>query len=60
LVANAEIKNIMAITGLKLGQDVELMPDGEWLVVEIDGEEQLINENDKIRVDGQWVLAKDL
>lgn len=44
---NEETFNIMAAMGLKIGES-PLLPDGEWVLVEIDGVEQVVNINDSI------------
>jgi DNA topoisomerase-2 len=46
LASNEEFQNIMAIMGLKIGKKVEPLPDGNDVVVLIDGVEYIMNEND--------------
>ena len=57
---NAEIKNILKITGLKIGEKVEVEPDGEWIEVEIDNKIQILNVNDVIFFENRWQAVKDL
>ena len=61
ILENAEIKNLMTIIGLKLGEKVETfaLPDGEWVEVEINGKKMVVNENDVINVDGASVKVSD-
>jgi len=60
IVNNAEIKNIMTITGLEIGKKVEQKVDGKWIKLQIDGEELLVNENDEIFINNQWVGVSTL
>jgi DNA topoisomerase-2 len=60
ITANEEIKNIMAIIGLKMGQKVPEKDDGEWYVVEIDGKEYCVNENDVINHKGSHINVSEL
>jgi DNA gyrase/topoisomerase IV subunit B len=46
LAENVEFFNILASMGLKIGQKVEPMPDGEWLTV--GAKQRLVNMNDRI------------
>jgi DNA topoisomerase-2 len=47
LMASEKFTNIINVIGLRIGEKAG-MPDGDWLVVEIDGKEYIINENDEI------------
>jgi DNA gyrase/topoisomerase IV subunit B len=60
IIANEEIKNIMAIIGLKMGQKVPEKDDGEWYVIEIDGKEYCVNENDVINHNGSHINVSEL
>lgn len=60
VLSNAEFTNILAITGLQLGVPVEFEPDGKWLLVEIDGEEHLVNEADLVDVNGKLISVREL
>lgn len=62
ILDNEEIKKILIITGLKLGEKVLSSPleDGEWLKIVIDKKEQLVNINDKVLIKGEWINVIDL
>ena len=47
LMKSEKFTNILSILGLKIGVE-PILPDGKWLVYEIDGKEYLVNENDLI------------
>jgi hypothetical protein len=47
VIANREFANILAITGLQLGETPAL-PDGEWVMISVNGKELLVNENDSV------------
>jgi len=48
LMQNEEFKNILAITGLQIGEKVEETPDSnDWYSVTIDGEEYIVNGSDE-------------
>lgn len=54
-----EFANILIATGLMVGKKVDRLPDSEWVYIELDGKQVLVNENDL--VDGQlvkWNLTK--
>jgi hypothetical protein len=61
ILENEEIKKILTIIGLKLGEKVESvpLPDGAWVEVEINGKKMVVNENDIIDVDGASVRVSD-
>lgn len=60
ILDNKEIKNIMLITGLKIGHSLERLDDEEWIEIEIDGLIQLANLADNILIDGVWTPVKSL
>jgi len=60
LKANKEFIALMAIMGIQIGEDVPTQQDGQWVLLEIDGKETLMNENDVIKIDGEWVKVKTL
>jgi len=61
VLENEELKNLMTIIGLKLGEKVEgvPLPDGAWVEVEVNGKKMIVNENDIIDVDGSSVRVSD-
>lgn len=60
LVENKEFKNLMIVTGLKLGEEVTGVEDGKWVEIEIDGEKMIANEFDRIFHKGKEIIVKDL
>ena len=62
ILENEEIKKIMTIIGLQIGEKVSCsdLPEGDWLEIEIDGIVHIVNENDEIFVGGRWVEVKTL
>lgn len=52
-----ELQKIMTILGLQIGVPVTMIdaPEGEWVEVQIDGQGYIVNENDRIEVDGEWI-----
>jgi DNA topoisomerase-2 len=61
VMENKEIKNILTIMGLKVGEPVEIIdaPAGKWY--EVTGENIfIINENDSLLVNGKWVTIEDI
>lgn len=61
ILENAEIKNLLTIIGLKLGENVESIPlnEGEWVELEINGKKMLVNENDTVNIDGKVIRVSD-
>jgi DNA topoisomerase-2 len=57
-----EIQKILTIIGLQVGEQVPVIekPDGKWVELDIDGKRIIVNENDEVKVDGQWVSVKAL
>jgi DNA topoisomerase-2 len=60
ILENNEIKSILTITGLEIGKRVEVQDDGNWIMLEIDGEQVLVNENDIVFINNNWVDVKSL
>lgn len=62
ILDNEEIKKLMAIIGLTIGEKVtgSPKPNGKWYEVEIDGQLMLVNESDEIKIDNAWVRVEDL
>jgi DNA gyrase/topoisomerase IV subunit B len=62
ILENAEIKKILTILGLNLGEKVEALPldDGEWVELEVNGKKMTVNENDILEVNGESVRVSDL
>lgn len=61
ILENEEIKKILTIIGLKLGEKVECVPanDGEWVELEIDGKKIIANEYDIIKIGDAQIIVKD-
>lgn len=60
VIANTEFANMLAITGLQLGEEVKTDPDGKWHILEIDGKDVLVNENDFVKIDGEYIKVTNL
>lgn len=60
VIANTEFANMLAVTGLQLGEKVEAEADGNWHIIEIDGKDVLVNENDFVKINGDFVKVKSL
>lgn len=62
ILDNKELKNIMLILGLKLGEKVELktLEDGTWYEIKVNGETMIVNENDEVLDNGTWVKVSSL
>ena len=56
VMANKEIKNIMTILGLAIGEKVEMrqLPDDTWHEVKIGDKIVIANINDDVQIDGEW------
>ena len=61
ILENNEIKNLLTIIGLKLGEKVETLPneDGEWVELEINGKLMIVNENDILNIEGKMIKVSD-
>jgi DNA gyrase/topoisomerase IV subunit B len=61
VLENEEIKKILTIIGLKLGEPVETIPanDGEWVELEINGKKLIVNEHDTVHIDNMKIKVKD-
>jgi DNA topoisomerase II len=59
VIANNEFANILTITGLQLGEKVVAEKDGEWLLVELDGVDTLVNENDWVNISGKFCKVSE-
>jgi DNA topoisomerase-2 len=62
ILENAEIKNLLTIIGLKLGEKVTSITadDAEWVELEINGKKMIANVNDDVVIDGQKVRVASL
>lgn len=60
ILNNAEIKNILTITGLEIGKPVKCLPDGKWVKLSIDGKDIIVNEHDDIFYNNKWISVKSL
>lgn len=61
VMENEEIKKILTITGLKIGERVDTVPldDGEWVELNVDGKTMIVNENDIVIINGREVRVSD-
>ena len=39
---------------------MEELKDGDFYKIKIDGKEMIVNENDEIKINDEWVSVKDL
>lgn len=63
ITKNAEFQNIVKITGMRLDKDihcVDVEPSKNWYEFTIDGEVIIANENDEIKINGEWVEVTGL
>lgn len=60
VIANSEFANMLTITGLQLGEEVKADPDGEWVTIDLNGKEFLVNSNDTIKDGDKLIKIKDL
>lgn len=60
ILANNEAADLVNILGLNLTKPLREMPDGKWIELTIDGNPIIVNENDEILIDGEWVMVNTL
>ena len=56
----SEFANLMICTGLQFGEEVQIEKDGSWHVLDVDGTEMLVNENDYVKDGNKFVKVSDL
>lgn len=57
-LANKELSSLYQI--IKNGTEVRDMPDGEYYELEIDGVKTVVNINDEVKIDGDWIPVSRL
>jgi len=56
--ANKELSTLYKI--IKSLESEELMEDGDFYKITVDGKEIVVNENDSVKINGKWINVKEL
>lgn len=56
--ANKELSTLYKI--IKSLESEELMEDGDFYKITVDGKELIVNENDSVKINGKWINVKEL
>lgn len=56
--ANKELSTLYKI--IKSLESEELMEDGDFYKITVDGKEMIVNENDSVKINGKWINVKEL
>lgn len=56
--ANKELSGLFQV--IKNGVEFKDAPDGDWYEIDLNGKKMVVNINDEIKIDNNWIKVKDL